>query len=245
MKERLIPGRQAIAALLALMLASVLCASMLAVRSVYTRQYDSVPFWQFTFLPLLWNLFLAWVPMMTALPLYIMRARESRRPVLGAVLALMWFLFFPNAPYIVTDFVHLLERPPVPLWYDMITILSFALTGLFLGYLSLYLMQELVRSWVGRWGSWAFALAMLGLSSFGIYLGRFLRWNSWDVLVSPIGTLSDAARMVLPGPSLHLVAFSVTFFAFSMVCYLIVFSFTHLHAWVERTPPPVASGGSP
>ena len=230
MKERLIPGRQARAALLALLLASLLCVAMIAARAVYFRKVAFIAF--------LWNLFLAWIPLLAALPLYILRARGAHRPILGTILAVIWFLFFPNAPYIVTDFVHLHARPPVPYWYDMITILSFGLTGLFLGYLSLYLVQELVRSRAGRWWSWAFVFVMLGLSSFGIYLGRFLRWNSWDVILSPIETLSDAARMVIPGPSRELLGFSLTFFAFSLVCYFIVYSFTHLHAWVERTPPP-------
>ena len=230
MKERLIPGSQARAALLALLLASLLCVAMIGARAIIFRQVAFVAF--------LWNLFLAWIPLLTALWLYILRARQWHRPVLAGVLSVIWFLFFPNAPYIVTDFVHLRLRPPVPDWFDIITILSFGLTGLFLGYLSLYLVQEIVRSYVGRAGSWVFVLVMLALSSVGIYLGRFLRWNSWDAILSPIGTLSDAARMVIPAPSRTLVVFSATFFAFSLVCYLIVYSFTHLHAWVERTPPP-------
>lgn len=229
MKERLIPGRQACAALLALLLASLLCVGLIVVRAVH--------FQNVAFKPFLWNLFLAWVPLMAALPLYILRARKSHRPLIGTALAVIWFLFFPNAPYIMTDVVHYHVRPPVPYWYDMITILSFGLTGLFLGYLSLYLVQEVVRSWVGRWWSWIFAFAILGLSAFGIYLGRFLRWNSWDVILEPLETLSNAARVVFPEPSRELIGFSATFFAFSLVCYLIVYSFTHLHAWVERTPP--------
>jgi uncharacterized membrane protein len=84
---------------------------------------------------------------------------------------------------------------------------------------------------------------MLALSSFGIYLGRFMRWNSWDALLSPIATIADAARLAHPGQNPQALAFSTTFFAFSLVCYLIVYSFTHLHAWVERAPvrehPPV------
>ena len=229
MKDRLIPERQARAAILALLLASALCVSMVAARMFYTRQ--------FAFVWIIWNLFLAWIPLLTAMPLYTLRARGRRHPLIESILVVIWFLFFPNAPYIVTDFVHLRERPPVPFWFDMITILAFALTGLFLGYLSLYLMQELVRSRAGRWASWCFVFVMIGLGTFGIYLGRFVRWNSWDVLLSPVGTLSETARMILPVPSAKLVGFSAAFFAFSLVCYLIVYSFTHLHAWVERTPP--------
>jgi uncharacterized membrane protein len=91
-------------------------------------------------------------------------------------------------------------------------------------------MQEVIRSWLGRWTGWVFALAMLALSSFGIYLGRFIRWNSWDALLEPFDTLAGAARIANPIANPQAAAFSATFFAFALVCYLIVYSFTHLHA---------------
>jgi uncharacterized membrane protein len=75
---------------------------------------------------------------------------------------------------------------------------------------------------------------MLGLSAFGVYLGRFLRWNSWDALVDPVETLRDAARVANPYNDVQPLAFSATFFAFSLVCYLIVYSFAHLHGWVQK-----------
>ena len=112
--------------------------------------------------------------------------------------------------------------------------MAFAQTGLFLGYLSLYLMQEVVRAWMGRWAGWLFALTMLGLSGFGVYLGRFLRWNSWDALVDPIGIMRGVARVANPWKDAQPLAFSTTFFAFSLVCYLIVYSFAHLHGWVQK-----------
>jgi uncharacterized membrane protein len=97
----------------------------------------------------------------------------------------------------------------------------------------LYLLQEVVRAWTGRWVGWLFALTMLGLSAFGVYLGRFLRWNSWDALVTPFDILRDAARVANPWNDFQPLAFSLTFFAFSLVCYLIVYSFVHLHGWVQ------------
>ncbi len=225
MRDRLIHGRQQWAALVALALASALCFGLVQFRAIYS---DHVAFTAF-----FWNLFLAWIPLAATLPIYGMRRSRGRRwPIVG-VCFVVWFLFFPNAPYIVTDLQHLVKRPGVPLWYDLITIMSFALTGLFVGYLSLYLMQEVVRGWYGRAVSWAFALGMLGVSAFGIYLGRFVRWNSWDALTAPLATVADAARIANPATNPQALAFSGTFFAFSLVCYLIVYSFTHLHAWVE------------
>ncbi len=228
-KERLIPDAQARAAVLALILASALGWALVGARAIYSGELKS--------LYLIWNLFLAWIPLATALPLYAMQARNERRPLATGALGTVWFLFFPNAPYLVTDLVHLRYRAPVPYWFDIIMVAAFVLTGLFLGYLSLYLVQEIVRHRAGHAASWAFVAGMLGLSSFGIYLGRFLRWNSWDVILSPGDLIEDAARMMEPATLRQVFAFSATFFAFSLVCYLIVYSFMHLHAWVERTPP--------
>jgi uncharacterized membrane protein len=227
--ERLIPVRQTWAAILALVLASILSCALVVVRAYYAGPTAYVSF--------SWNLFLAWVPVGAALVFYGLAARQSRAWTLLFAAAVVWFLFFPNAPYIVTDLVHLREIPPVPYWYDIICVMAFAQTGLFLGYLSLYLMQEVIRAWMGRWAGWLFALAMLGLSAFGVYLGRFLRWNSWDALVDPIGTLRGVARVANPWNDVQPLAFSTTFFAFSLVCYLIVYSFAHLHGWVQKASP--------
>jgi len=217
-----IPARVLRAPLLALVLASVLCGALFVVRAAYSGHV--------AFRFFLWNLFLAWVPLCFALLVHVRRERAVHGWGIDAVCTLLWFLFFPNAPYIVTDLVHLYPRPGVPYWYDIIGVMAFALTGLFIGYLSLYLMQEVMRSWLGRWAGWVFALAMLAVSSFGIYLGRFIRWNSWDALLEPFDTLAGAARIANPISNPQAAAFSATFFAFALVCYLIVYSFTHLHA---------------
>jgi uncharacterized membrane protein len=234
MDERLISIQRKWAALLALALASALSLGLVVLRRFYAGQWAFGAF--------LWNLFLAWIPLLAALLFYRLAAERSRRWGVTTGAAIIWFLFFPNAPYLVTDIVHLYVRPPVPYWYDIICVMAFAQTGLFLGCLSLYLMQEVVRAWLGRWSGWWFALAMLALSSFGIYLGRFLRWNSWDALVGPLDTLRNAARLANPWTHPQPFAFSATFFAFSLVCYLIVYSFTHLHGWVQRLAPTAGIG---
>lgn len=226
MKERLIGLRQIRATLIAMLLASALSCGLLLIRRFYAGRAGLGM--------LAWNLFLAWVPLGASLVVYVAAAMRQRL-IPMCVAGVVWFLFFPNAAYIVTDLVHLRNRPEVPYWYDIIAIMAFVQTGLFLGYLSLYLMQEVVRAWLGRWVGWAFALVMLALGGFGIYLGRFLRWNSWDALLEPLDTLREAARVVNPWVNPQPVAFSATFFAFSLVCYLIVYSFTHLHGWVRRS----------
>lgn len=109
----------------------------------------------------------------------------------------MWLAFLPNAPYILTDFVHFRHRPPVPLWYDLALLLSCAGTGLLLGYASLANVQSFIARRFGPRVGWLTAVASLVLSAFGIYLGRFLRWNTWDMVTNPIALLTDVAPRVL------------------------------------------------
>jgi uncharacterized membrane protein len=133
---------------------------------------------------LIWNLFLAWIPFLLAVAAYDgWRRRRGRGPLLA--LGALWLLFFPNAPYIATDFVHLERTADAPYWYDAVTVSAFAWTGVLLGFASLFLMQTVVRQWRGVVSGWVFAGAALALGSLGIYLGRFLRLNSWDALEHP------------------------------------------------------------
>ncbi|GAA4349234.1 DUF1361 domain-containing protein [Hymenobacter saemangeumensis] len=147
------------------------------------------------FLFLAWNLFLALIPFGLSTLLGVSKAPLKGRLLLPVGLA--WLLFFPNAPYILTDLFHLRARPGVPLWYDLALILSCAWNGLMLAYASLTDMQHLVNRRFGFWAGWAFAGAALMLSSFGIYLGRYLRFNSWDVLTNPLTLFYDIISRLL------------------------------------------------
>src|SRR5262249_16041570 len=100
-------------------------------------------------------------------------------------LAGAWLLFFPNSPYIFTDIIHLTNRYYFHFWIDLVLILVCALTGLVVGFVSLYLMKSIRARIFGRLTSWLFVAVVTGLSSFGVYLGRFLQLNSWDVVVRP------------------------------------------------------------
>ncbi len=148
---------------------------------------------QFVFL--LWNLFLAALPF--GLSAALSMAAKPPRPWLLLVVGAMWLLFFPNAPYIVTDLFHLESRPGVPYWYDLALILSCSWNGLMLAYASLLDMHALVQRRLGWWPGWTFATVALLLSSFGIYLGRFLRFNSWDVLANPLTLFYDILNRVV------------------------------------------------
>jgi len=221
MQHRLIPDGRVRLAVGALVFASGLSLSMLAVRTYFAERAQLIFY--------VWNLFLAWLPLLFALRFYRLDSTHPPRWRSLALWAGSWFLFFPNAPYIVTDLLHFDIRPPIPVWFDLIMMVSFAWTGLLLGYLSLFLMQEVVRRRRGAAWSWSFVAVMLMLASFGIYLGRFERWNSWDVLTRPFGLAADViARMnFLRYPQMS--AFCVTFFAFSLLSYATIYTLTHLH----------------
>ena len=155
---------------------SLFVVGMLAVRMLYTG--TSVHGW------LAWNLFLAWVPFLLALLLYERaRAGASWRVLLP--LGLLWLAFFPNAPYLITDLKHLGHGAQVPVLYDVLLLSAAAWLGLLLGLSSLFLVHAIARRLVGALDAWALVVAVLALSSFGIYLGRVQRWNSWDVVVHP------------------------------------------------------------
>jgi uncharacterized membrane protein len=183
-----------------------------------------------------WNLFLAWMPLGFALAIW-QRVGRGLWGAGGWALAVCWLLFFPNAFYIVTDLIHVKKfgTDGVPRWYDLLMTAAFACGGMFLGCLSLYLLHLLVRQ---RWGwqrGWAFATAMLALGAFGIYLGRFSRLNSWDVIARPFKLLGEVSELALPKESREAAAFSLAFFLFSMAVYAFVVSVARIH---ELGDPP-------
>jgi uncharacterized membrane protein len=119
--------------------------------------------------------------------------------VLVPVLLALWLLFFPNAPYILTDLYHLNGGNQAPLWFDLVLVILFAWTGLLFGFLSLADIEGIFLRRLPRWMVAGISSCMLVLGSFGIYLGRYLRWNSWDVLRNPFKLLDNIGdRIVNP-----------------------------------------------
>lgn len=172
----------------ALWFASALAVALVLAR--WGRTHASPYRW------LTWNLILAWVPYLASLwadSLGIRCLAELRRLVAPGAL---WLAFLPNAPYIFTDFMHVsLRRNDGWLfWYDIVTLAVFAWTGCALGVVSLRVMRGIVARTAGRIAGGLFVLASVGLCGIGIYLGRFQRWNSWDLLINP----DDLIRAVAP-----------------------------------------------
>jgi len=161
-------------------------ASALCLALEYAREHRYATDFRF----LVWNLILAWVPLVLALVAYDGYRRHRSLLWLSPFLAL-WLIFLPNAPYIVTDFVHLSASSHAPLWFDGVELSAFAWTGMLLGFVSLYLVHAVLRHRFGPPAGWLVVLCVLGLASVGVYLGRVKRWNSWDLITQPGAKLGD------------------------------------------------------
>jgi uncharacterized membrane protein len=209
----------------ALLAASAFCVLLV----VYRRHHTGDPFYDF----LVWNLVLAWVPLVLALAAYV-NAKRGGGPVV-VVLGVLWLLFFPNAPYLLTDFIHLHESPTTPLWYDALMLAACAWAGVALGFASLYVMQTIWERAAGPFVSWLGVVGALALASFGVYLGRFLRFNSWDALVHP-GRIAHVIGTELENPFEHprLVAALVVLTGALSVAYLVVYSAVGTRLELER-----------
>jgi uncharacterized membrane protein len=195
---------------------------------------------------LVWNLFLAWIPVAAALTCHALARRRTFGLGVGA--GVIWLAFFPNAPYMLTDYIHIREaHVPSPLWWDALMLSSFVWTALMLGFFSLYLMQDVWSAQIGRFGSWLLAALALGLGSFGVYLGRFVRLNSWDALLHP-RTVAHiiAAQLENPLEQPRLIGVLGLLTGFLLIAYIVVCSFAGLRPGFERREPadaPMAPGG--
>jgi uncharacterized membrane protein len=216
----------------ALLLSSAGCLLMVALRFLLTGSL------RFGNLP--WNLFLAWIPYLLALLIRRHAAASPDRqaprfrPGLAA-LGLLWLLFYPNAPYLLTDFIHLFgsaERvPPGHLfltgnalfWYDIILNASFAFIGHFIGLISLVILHRIVRQRGRRVLGWLLVVLASGLGGYGIFLGRFERLNSWYMLSDPLYTMREALENLF---YLKGVLFSLCFAFFIFLTYLVVYAFS-------------------
>jgi uncharacterized membrane protein len=177
----------------------------------------------YRFLFLIWNLFLAYIP-------YFITARLSQRPqwirqrAIFVPVFVVWLLFIPNAFYILTDLFHLVDHPyslTLPLWFELVLILSFAWNGLLLGILSVRRMEKFLRMGSSFRDEMVFLYPIMLLNSLGVYIGRYLRYNSWDVITNPFDLTRDMGAMVFH-PLKHGYAWDMIF------CYSILLTLMYL-----------------
>lgn len=214
-------NRHNIAVFILLNLACAVCIGLVGARVVYTDSTRHAG--------LIWNLFLAWIPFILAYFAHALSWKRLWVYLAIPIVAFLWLLFFPNAPYMLTDLQDLARGAgrEAPLWYDVIIVVWCSWTGTLLGVISLYLMQDIIIRTFNRWLGWVFVFVISGLSSFGIYIGRFVRLNSWDILQNPTETAVEILGIVID-PSRRLAAFTLLYTVFFLFIFLLLYSFSHM-----------------
>jgi len=169
-----------------LILCCLFSVGLMTFRVVYTGHL--------LFVFLVWNLFLAFVPYAISKNMSNALVKSKWKFFLSA---LVWLLFIPNAFYIITDLFHLDMNEGVPLWYDLALLLSFAWTGLLFGILSVRQMEKLFERAFSKKLDLLFILPVMALNGFGVFVGRYLRFNSWDVITSPLELIKDIVYLFI------------------------------------------------
>lgn len=156
---------------------TIFCLLLLLIRAKVTQSVF--------FFFLIWNLFLAFIPYLISFFLLTSITFQERQFLRIGTL-FVWLLFLPNSFYLITDFVHLNKFPDVPFWFDLVLVSSFSITGFALGLFSIRTIEKIIQLHYSNVQSKIMMFCILYLTAFGIYLGRFLRFNSWDLLSNPI-----------------------------------------------------------
>lgn len=172
------------------------------------------------FMFMLWNLFLAYIPFLLS-SLFIDRPMLIDKKLLFIPLALLWLVFIPNTFYMLTDLFHLNEPHAMPLWFDTLLIVSFSWNGLLLGIISVQQMESVMRIFLGKYTAPIFLYPVFFLNALGVFIGRFLRYNSWDVITDPLGLVKDIVLLVLhPFHFVSAWGMVAGFSTFLLLCYL-------------------------
>ena len=172
------------------------------------------------YLFLVWNLFLAWIPYAISL-----KSKKSilQSKTMQTVVFVSWLLFFPNALYIVTDIIHVKETEAVPVWFDAILLFIASFTGIALAFASLINIENFLKHYFSKKYVPSIIIFLLFIGSFGVYLGRFQRWNSWDVIQNPLSLATDILQCFTT-PFAHTKTWVVTFLLTSLylVCWFFI-----------------------
>lgn len=177
------------------------------------------------YLYMIWNLFLAWLPALFIVWLLAVLKRKRWSSWEGISVSLLWLGFLPNSFYLVSDIIHVAEAPSGEVLYDAVMMASFAVNGLLLGYISLYLFHEEFRRRVSSLATRVTIGLVLFMCSFAIYLGRDLRWNTWDVFVNPAGLLLDLSnRLISPFSYPRMFVTTGIFFVLLTTLYYVLWS---------------------
>lgn len=194
---------------------------LIAVRIFYTGSA--------LYLFLVWNIFLAWIPFMISSQFGKLNTQAKWKQVSTFC---CWLAFFPNALYIVTDLIHLQLETIVPKWFDAILLFSASVAGLMMAFISLYRVEVFLDKTVHKKFRNLSVFLILFLASFGVYLGRFLRWNSWDIVSNPFQLFQSIGHRII-SPFEYLQTWTVTG-TLTIFFYLLYISLKKMPGYISR-----------
>jgi len=175
---------------------------------------------------LFWNLLLAWVPLIFVWMLRGQLKRRSWKEPVPVIYTLLWLGFLPNSFYLMSDLIHLQSVEASGVLFDAVLFLSFIWNGIVAGLLSIIWVHRAILKRRGRRVAAGIVSIILLLTSFAIYIGRNLRWNTWDVLVNPAGILFDVSETVInPFSHPQVLLTTLTFFMLIGSMYMVVWQF--------------------
>ncbi|MCT4595863.1 MAG: DUF1361 domain-containing protein [Anaeromicrobium sp.] len=190
-----------------------------------------------TYVYLIWNLILAWISLIASIVLnYIYeKRRRGRGNTLGFFLGLAWFFFYPNAPYMITDLIHISRinfynsggvNTNLNVWFDFLLNLLFISIGFLVGFISLYIIHRLVEKRIGKFTGWLFVLGVQFTCGYGIYLGRFPRLNSWYIVTEPLSVVKSITQTL----NKETFIFTSMFSSFLILSYIVLYYLTYVSA---------------
>jgi uncharacterized membrane protein len=191
------------------------CLSSVVLFLVRVLSQHSLEYWYLN-----WNLILAWIPLLFSAVLVNRLKKTGWTTWQNVVLSLLWLGFLPNSFYIITDFIHLQHTSNSTLLFDVVLLFSFTINGLLLGCISTFMVHDELKKRFSSNSANTIIAGVFLACSFAIYLGRFLRWNTWDVLINPAGILFDVSdRFIRPGAHGQTFSTTLLFFVFISVTY--------------------------
>ncbi|MDB5184848.1 MAG: hypothetical protein JWN38_656 [Candidatus Saccharibacteria bacterium] len=184
---------------------------------------------------MIWNLLLAWIPLLLAYRLTLVLRDKLWSSWEAIIMTLLWVLFLPNSFYMISDYIHLQDVSDNRVLYVATMFSSFIFTAMLLGLSSLYLVHlEFRKRYSGR-ASTGILTVLLLICSFAIYIGRDLRWNSWDLFLNPSGLIFDMSdRLLQPLTYPQMFVVTGSFFVLLSAAYYIAWSTVRLLRTTEK-----------
>lgn len=177
---------------------------------------------KFSLIYILWNIFLAFIPFVISSFMVLLLKEEKLKKFTLIFLGSLWLLFIPNAPYVITDFVHLGVVRAVPILYDTLLLFTSALIGLIFGLISINHIEQIISLKFSKNITSIFIYLLIFIISFGVYLGRFLRFNSWDIFARPGNVFNGLKEIFTNITNLtEALLFTTLFFIFILIFYFL------------------------